>query len=200
MRHREYRPKLPRSAVLLLVLILMVAGARAQSDTGGSVAGQISGISGIYFRALVTLRNTATGVELESLSDMGGHFRFAEVEPGIYSVRINAPGVAPWRATNITVEMGQTTFLAPRMTVAFIDHRRHTKSYTPQTNLTPAVSSSLDESFLDNLPSAGGHWSAYAALASAAPDPSGESALSFRGVSPLMNGITLDGVDNTVAF
>ncbi|MGB7188798.1 MAG: carboxypeptidase-like regulatory domain-containing protein, partial [Acidobacteriaceae bacterium] len=152
MRHRENRPNFPRSAFLLLVLILLaVAGAGAQSDTGGSVAGQISGISGNYFRALVTLRNMATGVELESLSDTSGHFRFAEVEPGVYSVRINAPGVAPWRATNITVEMGQTTFLEPRMTVAFIDHRHHSKSYTPQTDLTPAVSSSLDESFLDNL-------------------------------------------------
>lgn len=193
----------PRAAVLLfLLLFFSLPHAHSQSDTGGSVAGQISGISGNHFRALVTLRSTATGAELQSLSDTSGNFRFAEVAPGLYSVRINAPGVAPWRASNLTVEMGRTTLLAPRMTIAFIDPRgsRQT-SYRPQSDLTPAISSSLDQSFLDNLPSAGGHWSAYAALAAAAaPDPSGESALSFRGVSPLMNGITLDGVDNTIAF
>ncbi|HEX5234008.1 MAG TPA: TonB-dependent receptor [Silvibacterium sp.] len=176
--------------------------AHAQSDTAGSVAGQIVSISGSPFRALVTLRNTATGDQVETLSDSQGSFRFAAVEPGSYTARVNAPGAAPWHAYNVTVEIGRTTQLAPRMTVAFFDRPRKKHEYhAPQSDLTPAVRSNVDQNFVDSLPSNAGHWSAFAALAGGvAPDGGGSNALSFRGLSPLMNGITLDGADNTLAF
>src|SRR6185312_10768551 len=203
----ERRPIInsPTKLSLLLLIILIFTAfpqIHAQSDTGGSVAGQISGISGNHFRAIVTLRNTATGDQLQAPSDTSGNFRFAEVAPGLYAARINAPGTAPWHAYDITVEVGRTTFLAPHMTVAFFDHpvRRRT-NYAPLADLTPSVSNNIDETFIDSLPSPSGHWSAFAALASGvAPDSDGSSALSFRGLSPLMNDITLDGVDNTIAF
>ncbi|MGC2161467.1 MAG: carboxypeptidase regulatory-like domain-containing protein [Silvibacterium sp.] len=184
---------------------LLVLLASAQSDTGGSIAGQISGISGNVFRVLVTIRNNATGVETLTASDTRGNFHFPEVAPGTYAVRINAPGAAPWRAYNVTVEIGRVTLLAPRMTVALLDYRREPQVHDPQADLTPAVSSNIDPDFVESLPSANGHWSAFAALAPGSapvvsPDDTGTSALSFRGLSPLLNGITLDGADNTLAF
>src|SRR6185312_13748311 len=120
----ERRPIInPPTKLSLLLLIILIFTAlpqiHAQSDTGGSVAGQVSGISGNHFRALVTLRNAATGAENRALSDAAGNFRFAEVEPGVYSARVNAPGTALWHASNIMVEVGRTTFFDPQMTVAF---------------------------------------------------------------------------------
>lgn len=197
-----------RAGWVLLLFIVIFYGLpqlRAQSDTGGSVAGRVSGISGNHFRALVTLRNVETGDEARSLSDAAGNFRFAEVEPGVYSARVNAPGTAIWRASNIRVEVGQTTFLDPRMTVSFFSEPPGQASYSPGSDLTPAVSSNIDESYIDALPSTSGHWSAFADLAAGSapvisPDEDGVSARSFRGLSPAMNGITLDGVDNSIAF
>ena len=78
-------------ACFLLLVVFGVPAAWSQSDIGGSVAGQITSISGSPFRALVTLRNTSNGVELETLSDPSGNFRFAEVAPGNYAARVNAP-------------------------------------------------------------------------------------------------------------
>lgn len=194
--------RLLRLCCLLLLLVTALLAASAQSDTGGSVAGQITTISGNSFRALITLRNNATGVEIETLSDQRGSFRFAEVAPGAYTVRVNAPGAAPWHAFNVTVEVGRTTLLAPRMTVAFFDraHRKN-ESHSPQADLTPAVNSNIDRQFIESLPSSAGNWSAFAALATGvAPDAGGSSNLSFRGLSPRMNGITLDGANTTLAF
>ena len=197
----------PRLAILTLLIVIFsgLPQLRAQSDTGGSVAGQVSGISGNHFRALVTLRNAATGAEVRALSDAAGNFRFAEVEPGVYSARVNAPGTALWHASNIMVEVGRTTFFDPQMTVAFFSGPPGQASYSPGSDLTPAVSSNIGESYIDALPSTEGHWSAFADLAAGSapvisPDESGVSARSFRGLSPAMNGIRLDGVDNTIAF
>lgn len=186
---------------LLLLLVFACCLSFAQSDTGGSVAGQVSGVSGNHFRALVTLRNTATGVEFEALSDTHGNFRFAEVAPGNYTVRINAPGVAPWRAFNVAVEVGRTTMLAPQMTVAFLGRHAKNEVQASESELSPSVSDSVDADLVENLPNDTGNWSAFAALAGGvAPDISGGSNLSFRGLSPLLNAISVDGTDSTLAF
>lgn len=193
--------KVLRACILYLFCLSILHLAPAQSATGGSVAGQVTSPSGNGFRALVTLRNSATGIQLQSLSDGNGNFRFAEVAPGNYFVRVNAPGAAPWRASNLTVEVGRVTPLSPRMTIALIGRPDRNEIYSPQSDLTPAVTSNIDPQFIENLPSSASHWSAFAALAGgAAPDPAGSNAISFRGLSPLMNGISLDGSDNTLAF
>ena len=195
------RRRVTRFSCFLLCLFLIARPAHPQSDTGGSIAGQISGVSGNLFRALVTLRNTATGVESQTVSDERGNFRFAELAPGNYAVRINAPSAAPWRAANVTVEVGRVTLLAPRLTIAFLYQPQKHEFHSPQADLTPTVSSNINQEFVESLPSSGGQWSSFAALAGGvAPDADGTTALSFRGLSPLMNGITLDGADNTLAF
>jgi hypothetical protein len=93
--------------ISLLFLLTLHPLLYAQSDTGGSIAGLVKDAGGRLFPALITLRNLANGSESQMLSDRKGNFRFAELAPGTYAVRINAPGFAPWRATNITVEVGR---------------------------------------------------------------------------------------------
>lgn len=189
-------------AILLTVLLAAPSLALAQSATSGSIAGQVEGIAGNQFRALVRIRNTSTGVELETLSDARGNFRFAEVEPGTYTIRVNAPGTAPWRAWNVQVAVGRTTIVSPRMTVAlFANQRRKHRRYSPDDGLSPSTSDNIGQNLIENLPDSSSRWSALAALAGGAePDAAGTTALSFRGLSPLMNEIAVDGVNTTLAF
>jgi hypothetical protein len=105
--------------LLLLLLACAFHLASAQSGTGGSVAGQVSDSGGRLFPALVTLRNTATGSQSQMLCDRNGNFRFAELAPGIYSVRVSAPGLAAWKMDRVIVEVGRVTLLAPKLTLAY---------------------------------------------------------------------------------
>ena len=41
----------------------------------------------------MTLRDTATGAVSQMICDRNGNFRFAELAPGTYSVRVRAPGL-----------------------------------------------------------------------------------------------------------
>lgn len=195
------KPRRTRYWLLAIGYWLLLSLACAQSDTGGTIAGQITGLSGNLMHAMITLHNTASGVEIVTLSDVRGNFRFAEVAPGTYMVRINAPGAAPWRAFNVNVEVGRVTQLYPLLTVALEVRRKRHEYHAPGADLTPAVNSNVDQDFVENLPSSEGHWSAFSTLApGSSPDPNGTAAMSFRGLSPLMNGISLDGTDNTLAF
>jgi hypothetical protein len=192
-------------AVLLILLLLAVPAARAQSDTAGSIAGQVAGIPGNNFRALVVIRNKATGIRTFTMSDDRGNFRLPEVAPGIYSVRVTAPATAPWQTYNVAVEIGRTTYIEPRMSVALEDYSHNQPQKRPQTGLSPAVRQNVSPQFISNLPSSSNHWSRFAGLAAGAnpvvtKGNAGAPAISFRGLSPTLNNITVDGADNTLAF
>ena len=187
--------------LLLLLLALAFHLASPQSDTGGSIAGQVADSGGRLFPALVTLRNTATGGVSQMLCDWHGNFRFAELAPGIYSVRVSAPGLAAWKMDRVVVEVGRVTLLTPKLTIAYDDQAAPAKDRPAQPDLSPAVSSNVDLQALDNLPSINGQWTGLAGLsAGAAPSPEGDYGLSFRGLSPLLNSITMDGTDHNLAF
>ncbi|HUY81384.1 MAG TPA: carboxypeptidase regulatory-like domain-containing protein [Acidobacteriaceae bacterium] len=195
----------PRRALLFPVLLLFAALAFAQSGTGGSIAGQVAGIAGNNFRALIIIRNNATGIRTFTRSDDHGNFRFPEVAPGIYSVRVSAPATAPWETYNVAVEIGRTTMIAPRMSVALRDYDHNQPQKRPQVALSPAVRDNIAPQFISDLPSSSNHWSRFAGLAAGATPvvtsgSSGAPSISFRGLSPTLNNITVDGADNTLAF
>jgi hypothetical protein len=199
MNHR--RCTLRSHCVSLLLLLSLNPLVYSQSDTGGSIAGLVKDAGGRLFPALITLRNTANGSQSQMLSDSKGNFRFAEVAPGNYTVRINAPGFAPWRAANVTVDVGRVTLLTVKLELGVTLRAGKPDSELPRDDLSPAVSSNVDQQQLQELPESSGQWSRLVALASgAAPDGNSDYALSFRGLSPLMNSITLDGADNNLAF
>ncbi len=191
--------------ICLLLLSAISPRVWSQSGTGGSVAGQVSDSGGRLFAALVTLRNTATGSVSQMRCDRSGNFRFAELAPGAYSVRVSAPGLAAWKSDSVIVEIGRVTLLAPKLSLAYSDTLVHTKGQISQTDLSSAVANNTDQQVLDNLPNSSSHWSSSAGLSGGAvPAESGEqgggNALSFRGLSPLMNSISLDGTDHNLAF
>ena len=187
--------------LLLLLFVAAFHAASPQSGTGGSIAGQVGDAGGRLFPALVTLRNTATGGVSQMVCDHNGNFRFAELAPGTYSVRVSAPGLAAWKMDRVVVEVGRVTLLSPKLTIAYDDQIAPPKDRGSQADLSPAVSSNVDQQALDSLPSSNSQWSGLAGLSTgAAPGPSGDDALSFRGLSPLMNNVTMDGTDHNLAF
>lgn len=189
------------SPLLLLLLAFAFRLALPQSGTGGSIAGQVGDAGGRLFPALVTLRNTATGAVSQTICDRNGNFRFAELAPGTYSVRVSAPGLAAWKMERVVVEIGRMTLLSPKLTLAYDDQIVPAKEHGSQADPASTVSSNVDQQSLESLPSSTSQWSGLAGLsAGAAPGPSDDDTLSFRGLSPLMNSITMDGTDHNLAF
>ncbi|MFT4113713.1 TonB-dependent receptor domain-containing protein [Silvibacterium sp.] len=193
--------------MLLLCAVLAAIPAWAQSPTGGAVSGTIRDAGGRLFAALITLRNTATGDEIQVLSDRKGNFRFGEVAPGVYTMRINAPGFAVWRAESVTVEVGRVTAMTAQLTMAAIEPKWKARQRKTVAAAQPALSDNLDEGAVDNLPSATGDRSAAAGLSAGAVTPAvgadeagAAAGVSYRGLSPMLNAATVDGIDNTLAF
>jgi carboxypeptidase family protein/TonB-dependent receptor-like protein len=173
-----------------------------QSDTGGSVAGRVVDEGGKGVSAtLVRLENATTGEHSDSICDLRGDFRFADVTPGGYTLRVHAKGMSEWEADNLEIGLGMAARLNARLAPSWV-HRTilvDAGLAGAGSNRQVAEASGDSGATMQELPNNGQHWSDLAALLGGAT--SGEDGdLSFRGLSPLMNTITLDGTDNDLAF
>src|SRR6476469_5160460 len=82
---------MPRCKATLAVLLL--AGSLSAQEFRATLQGTITDPSQANVpRALVTLRNTDTGIDRSVPSDETGHYLFPFVAPGNYSMTVEAPG------------------------------------------------------------------------------------------------------------
>lgn len=92
-------------AALLTCLLTLTALGQA---TRGSLSGSVSDPSGAtVVGASVTLKNNATGAESKATTDDQGAFVISSVEPGVYSVTVEAVGFKRAVATNIDVAVAK---------------------------------------------------------------------------------------------
>src|SRR5712692_8402740 len=90
-----------------LGLIALVAGIATAQEYRGRVQGIVTDPSQAALpEATVTLKNVNTGVESTREADSAGHFLFDFVQPGTYSVTVQAPGFSRFVQENITVLTG----------------------------------------------------------------------------------------------
>ncbi len=182
-----------------LALFLAAGGipCGAQSDTGGSVGGRVLGPDGRAIGgALVRMEDPATGEHTDIVSDVEGTFQFADVIPGTYLLRVYVRGLSDWEADNLIVGLGRAARINASLSPLSL-HR--TVLVDARAKSGDAPGADVDAADMNALPNNGQHWSSLAALFSASA-PGGDGAVSFRGLSPLMNSISVDGTDNNLAF
>ncbi|HEX3987481.1 MAG TPA: TonB-dependent receptor [Acidobacteriaceae bacterium] len=169
----------------------------AQSEIGGSVAGHVAGPGG---RALpgarIRIENAATREDNDGTSDTGGNFQFADLAPGEYTVRVRVPGLSDWEADHVLVGLGSIARLHPVLALLTV-HR--TVLVDGQGQQSPAAAEEMSADMASELPNNSRHWSQLAALFADGAADTGNG-VSFRGLSPLLNTITVDGADHNLAF
>jgi outer membrane receptor protein involved in Fe transport len=194
-----------RSICALGVLMMLIAGPtlRAQSTTDGAIAGIVTDPSGASVpNAAVTVTNNGTNVSQTLTTDESGYFRASKLQPASYTVKVEAPGLAPYTAESVVVQVGSLTDVSPKLSVASAGATVVVSAELPQINTVSAeFAPVVDQTAITNLPINNGRWSSFALLTpGAVNDSSGFGLISFRGISTLLNNSTVDGGDNNQAF
>jgi hypothetical protein len=99
------------AAVLLLVLVLLASTGLAQQLTGTLSATVTDSAGAVVPNAKVTMRNDASGDVRTTVSNGSGYFTVTAVQPGSYSVTIEAPGFKTWNQTGIVFSQGDSKTL-----------------------------------------------------------------------------------------
>lgn len=175
----------------------------AQSTTQGVVGGVVSGPGGVALAdAEIDLTSAETGYIYQARTDAQGNFRFPGLAPGGYEAWVTQSGFARLHVDHVGVEVGRFTPLMAHLVLAKAEETIEVREPGVVIDLsTPALSTNIDETAIDELPSNSRRWSYFALLTPAVnPDQEGYGLLSFRGITVLLNNNTLDGADNNQAF
>jgi hypothetical protein len=193
-----------RSKILLYLALLLAAPvAFAQSATNGAIGGTVYDAAGaVVPGATIIATNDETGLIQNAKSSDSGIYRILEVVPGRYSVSISAANHKTYKESNVTVTVGGLTDVSPKLTLGSVDTVLEVTDQTPlmQTE-SSEISTSIDQTQIDNLPINGRRWSNFALLTPGVVSNSdGFGLLSFRGISYLLNNSTVDGMDDNQAY
>ena len=193
-----------RGLVALLTLCVLLGGhALAQTYTEGSIAGTVFDPSGaVVANAAIVIHNIGTNAEIQLTSDASGFFKAPQLAAAIYTVTVKAEGFAPFKEVNVIVQVGQTTEVLPHLLAAGATSSVEVTGEAPILNFeSPDISSVLTSITIESLPLNGGRWSDMALLTpGAVGDSNGFGLISFRGISPMLNNVEIDGADDNQAY
>ena len=200
----------PAKAILFAVLFAflclstaVVRSAMAQSSTTGAIGGTISDSNGALLPATsVTVKSVGTGAARTSKANASGEYVIPDLQPGIYTATFTADGFETYQENSVNVTVGSLSNVSPKLKVGSVSDKVEVTDETPAMHSEgSAISTTIDQTQIDNLPINGRRWSDFARLTpGVVSNLQGFGLLSFRGISFLLNNNTVDGADDNQAY
>jgi outer membrane receptor protein involved in Fe transport len=189
-------------ALLLSCLAFGSGSAFGQSTTQGAIGGVVKDPQGaIVQNANVTVKNEETNKEMTGTTDSEGRFRVPQLDPGNYTVTVNATGFAAFTQQKVVVEVGRITPLDVNLSVGGATETVQVTSEAPVINTQQQdFAVNVNQTSINELPINGRRWSNFALLTPGSVPDGNFGLISFRGISGLLNNNTIDGGDNNQAF
>jgi Carboxypeptidase regulatory-like domain len=210
----EWATVIMRSTVTMFIfagslLFLFPEAAFPQGETTSAIIGQVSDASGAGVPgASVTATNKETALKRSATTDSSGRFNFPQLKPGLYSVKVEAPGFASQQNENVSSSLGQKQTVDFTLKVA---QSMQTVEVTGEALvLNPEnanTSTTLNAHALEDLPNPGGDLTyplqfAAGALINTAGSSNdfvggtnGYGNVEFNGLPALSNGYIVDGLE-----
>jgi outer membrane receptor protein involved in Fe transport len=193
------------TAALLAVFTLAATTrtASAQSSTAGAIGGTVTDSSGALLPGtVVTVTSVDTGAVKTAKANANGEFHVDDLVPGAYTVSFTADGFETTVEKAVTVTVGSLSSVTPKLKPGAISDKIEVTDENPLLHTQDnAISTTIDQTQIDNLPINGRRWSDFARLTPGVVSNSqGFGLLSFRGISFLLNNNTVDGADDNQAY
>lgn len=189
-------------ATLLFCLAFGAPSVAAQSTTDGAIGGVVKDPHGaVVQNATISVKNEETNAEKTGTTDSEGRYRIVQLQPGNYTVTINASGFAAFTQQKVVVEVGRITPIDAALSVGGATETVQVTGEAPVINTQQQdFNTNINQTSINNLPVNGRRWSNYALLTPGAVPDGTFGLISFRGISGLLNNNTIDGGDNNQAF
>ncbi|HLL74788.1 MAG TPA: TonB-dependent receptor [Pyrinomonadaceae bacterium] len=192
------------SALALVALCLAFGAGRvaAQSNTTGAIGGTVKDPNGaVVVGAAVTATNRQTNREATATTDGEGRFRLVELQPGNYTLRVNASGFGEFTRPTVVVEVGLVTPADVDLALTATTESVDVTSEAPVINTSQQdFASNINQTSINELPINGRRASNFVLLTPGVAPDGDFGLISFRGISGLLNNSTVDGGSNNNAF
>ncbi|MGH9907511.1 MAG: carboxypeptidase-like regulatory domain-containing protein, partial [Pyrinomonadaceae bacterium] len=191
-----------RFSIIAVLFTALGATAMAQSTTDGAVGGVVKDPQGAVVQgATVTARNEGTNKDSTATTDAEGGFRIVQLQPGSYTVEVNATGFGAFTQPSVIVEVGRITPLEVGLAIGGATGTVEVTAEAPVINTSQQdFSTNVNQTSINELPINGRRASNFVLLTPGAVPDGDFGLISFRGVSGLLNNSTVDGGTNNNAF
>src|ERR1700722_9832922 len=188
-------------AICLFAALLGPQAAIAQTATG-SITGAVTDPSGLPIPdAAILVHNADTGADTIVPTNASGVYVTPYLQPGNYKITATKSGFQTGESTGAVVHVGETLTVNLQLplqtqaeTVTVTEEAPVLE--TERTGQTQTVSQSL----VDGLPLVARRWENFVLLTPAVSTDGTSGLSSFRGLSSLYNGNSVDGANNSQAF
>jgi len=195
--------------MLASFLFLLPEPAFSQGETTSAIVGQVNDATGAGVPgATVIVTNKETGLKRSAKTDESGRFNFPQLMPGIYAVKVEAPGFEPQQNDSVSSGLGQKQTVDFTLKVAGTLQSIEVNSEAAILNPEDAnTSTTLSAPVLENLPNPGGDLTYPLQFAAGALINTGGSSndfvggtngygnVEFNGLPALSNGYIVDGLE-----
>ena len=192
------------SALALVALCLAFGAGRAaaQSTTNGAIGGVVKDPNGaVVVGATVVATSKETNRESTATTDDEGRFRIVELQPGNYSLKVNASGFGEFIRPTVVVEVGLVTPADVDLALTATTESVDVTSEAPVINTSQQdFASNINQTSINELPINGRRASNFVLLTPGVAPDGDFGLISFRGISGLLNNSTVDGGSNNNAF
>src|SRR5262249_48543029 len=146
--------KYPQLQSFACVLLVLLFAASLFASPVGSIAGSVKDPSGAVIPgAKLILTNSGTNAKLEGTTDANGAFQFSNLAPGAYSLVIEAPSFKKYSASNVEVQVDQTTRVDVALQVGNISESVEVTGVAPLLESDKStLSSVVDSRTISNMP------------------------------------------------
>ena len=190
-------------AIGVVVLLALGCPAPAQVATTGQIVGSVQDSSGARVPgAVVRLENEATKAAQSTIAAGDGGFVFPIVPPGAYALTVTMTGFQTAVYSGLVVDAARTTNQTVTMKVGSVSETVEVTGAAPvlQTTTT-AISNTVEQKYIQDLPLAGRDTLPFALLTSGAQQGVTARDSTFEGMPGAAVNITLNGIaDNAQRF
>jgi Carboxypeptidase regulatory-like domain/TonB dependent receptor len=186
----------------LLILIFGPSRAFAQGGTG-TITGTVTDPKGLAVPdAQVTILNMDTGVARPPISSTdAGLYTAPFLAPNHYQVSVAKDGFETFIQKDLELHVGQTLTISAQLTVGTTSQQVTVTGEAPLIEPDRTESSqTVSQNQVSGLPLVARRWENFTLLTPAVTTDGSSGLTSFRGLSGLYNGNTVDGANNTQAF
>jgi len=136
-----------------IAILLLAACAVAQVSTS-SITGQVTDSSGaVVANAQVEARNEETGVKYNTVTTNTGHYSFASLTPGRYTITVQQTGFRTYTGTDNILTVGAPLVVDVALTVGAVTEKvTVTGGYERLDTTTATVSEVLEKKQIQDLP------------------------------------------------
>ncbi len=199
---------------VLVCLSSIVSIYGQNSASTGAISSSVRDAAGqVIPGAAIILRERTTNQTRQATSEADGSYRISVLPVGIYEVRAESAGFAPYVNPQVTVAVGSTTTLDITLSPAGVNAEITVSDRPPALDTSQTASTtSIDPERIEELPVNSRNYLEFTLLApgvapsntqttggngSSSGAPLADSGFTFGGLRPRSNSISIDGLDNT---